>query len=515
MEKKMSRLLALLCALMMVVRMAVPAFAEEVEPMAGGTDAAQVVERFEIPKDFFDFQSFSSEDIEQYATDEDQAILNYLIEKMKKRETKISLPEKWNIPYTNEGRERLQNLWYRVRLEAPEVFYIEAVFFEADGNRYTGIEAQYAEDAAEKSAQLEQAVTDVLRQCVRNDMTDEEKALALHDYLTTHIAYDMETLSGEADNYDAYTALVKHTTVCQGYSEAYKLLMNRCNIPCEYVRSGGLRHIWNVIYLDKQWYQVDVTWDDPIPDKIGYAGHTYFLRDDSNMGHKNEDGTIDWMSPNNWTELPNCTDSARYDSAFWKDTTAPVVLDGKTAYYIGANGLYKHEGDADTRVHEIGRWVTSSGGQWMGTFSGLSRDGNLLYWNDGETVYQWEIDSTEDPKEVYTLTDNSSLIWGSTYQNGEMRILIASKDEWPNDEKDMSIKVVPLSTTPTPSGQLGDVTGDGKVNVGDLVKIKRYILGLDTEIDMAAADVTKDGKINVGDLVKIKRYSLGLDTTLA
>ena len=64
------------------------------------------------------------------------------------------------------------------------------------------------------------------------------------------------------------------------------------------------------------------------------------------------------------------------------------------------------------------------------------------------------------------------------------------------------------------AAMLGDVTHDGKVNVGDLVKIKRYILGLDKEIDMAAADVTKDGKINVGDLVKIKRYILGLDKTL-
>lgn len=59
----------------------------------------------------------------------------------------------------------------------------------------------------------------------------------------------------------------------------------------------------------------------------------------------------------------------------------------------------------------------------------------------------------------------------------------------------------------------GDVNGDGQVNVADLVKINRYILGLSSiniEAEKIAADVTEDNKVLINDLVKINRYILEL-----
>ena len=50
---------------------------------------------------------------------------------------------------------------------------------------------------------------------------------------------------------------------------------------------------------------------------------------------------------------------------------------------------------------------------------------------------------------------------------------------------------------------------DGVVNVLDLVKVKRIILGLDPPT--CGADANQDGAINVLDLVKVKRIILGLD----
>ena len=58
---------------------------------------------------------------------------------------------------------------------------------------------------------------------------------------------------------------------------------------------------------------------------------------------------------------------------------------------------------------------------------------------------------------------------------------------------------------------LGEVTGDGIINSGDLFKTVRYLKGNDT-IDEKAADVTGDGIINSGDLFKIVRYLKGNDT---
>lgn len=58
---------------------------------------------------------------------------------------------------------------------------------------------------------------------------------------------------------------------------------------------------------------------------------------------------------------------------------------------------------------------------------------------------------------------------------------------------------------------VGDVTGDGKVTVADVIKILKYIIGKDTFTftQSKLADVTNDGKINNSDVVRIARFIVG------
>ena len=165
------------------------------------------------------------------------------------------------------------------------------------------------EEAAEKrkqDAEEQAAVDSAIASCVTDGMSDYEIAKALHDYLALNNEYDMRYYSGSMPyvSYTAYGALVNRTSVCAGYALAYERLMDQVGIPCEYVTGMTTNgyHAWNIIQIDGEWYHVDVTWDDPTPDREGYVRYKYFLKSDKAMSR-------DHVS---WEASHTCT-STKYD----------------------------------------------------------------------------------------------------------------------------------------------------------------------------------------------------------
>ena len=193
-------------------------------------------------------------------------------------------------------------------------YYIFSIWatHDDDNNTILVLGYQYTpEEAAEKREQdvKEQAVVDAaIASCVTDGMSNYEIAKALHDYLALNNEYDMRYYSGNvpAISYTAYGALVNRTSVCAGYALAYERLMDQVGIPCEYVTGMTTNgyHAWNIVQIDGEWYHVDVTWDDPTPDREGYVRYKYFLKSDKAMSR-------DHIS---WEASHTCT-STKYDNA--------------------------------------------------------------------------------------------------------------------------------------------------------------------------------------------------------
>jgi transglutaminase/protease-like cytokinesis protein 3 len=108
-----------------------------------------------------------------------------------------------------------------------------------------------------------------------------ENELNIHDYLVTSIDYDKSLEAG----FNAYDALINGRAICSGYTECFKTFMDMLNIDNITISgvAGEEQHIWNAVKLDNDWYQVDVTWDDPLNSPFTNVDHSYFNITDDDM----------------------------------------------------------------------------------------------------------------------------------------------------------------------------------------------------------------------------------------
>jgi len=108
-------------------------------------------------------------------------------------------------------------------------------------------------------ATVGEKVQEVLAAVITPGMSEYQKALALHNWLVDHVAYDDST-----PYYDAYHALMHGKAVCQGYMDALDALLKAAGIRCEQVLYLSIDHGFNLALLDGNWCYIDATWNDTL-----------------------------------------------------------------------------------------------------------------------------------------------------------------------------------------------------------------------------------------------------------
>lgn len=135
------------------------------------------------------------------------------------------------------------------------------------------------------SPEVKQAIAKVISENITPGMSEYDKVKAIHDYIVLTTEFDIENLNNNTlsdDSYSAKGVLIDKLAVCQGYAEAFKLIMTELGIGCHIITGHAKQelHAWNIVRIDNEWYQVDVTWDDPVPNENA-ASST--INDDSNL----------------------------------------------------------------------------------------------------------------------------------------------------------------------------------------------------------------------------------------
>ncbi|MGI6217648.1 MAG: cell wall-binding repeat-containing protein [Coriobacteriales bacterium] len=149
------------------------------------------------------------------------------------------------------------------------------------------------DQVATMKAEYETAMADLLSWVPQNS-SNALKVKAVHDWLVRNCAYNTTAASQGKDTYGpepwtAYGALVKKQPVCEGYTLAFVAAMNRLGFETSTVSQtvNSTGHIWNRVKIDGNWYNIDVTFDDPLLNGTTDQGFdntpetTYFLKSDS------------------------------------------------------------------------------------------------------------------------------------------------------------------------------------------------------------------------------------------
>lgn len=172
----------------------------------------------------------------------------------------------------NAGRTDKSNLICTVEDEVYHVTIKRSYSLEYQTQRVLE-DSKISKVASDKAKSYAKQIRSILNKQTDSDMTKRQKAVAIHDYMVDKYSYDKDF---RQESYHFYGLLKNKKGVCQGFATLYRLFMLAEGIECECISgmatSGPGKtdyefHMWNRVKINKEWYYIDVTFDNGIKGK--------------------------------------------------------------------------------------------------------------------------------------------------------------------------------------------------------------------------------------------------------
>lgn len=413
--------------------------------------------------------------------------------------------------------EKMKYLMKTVLRKHPELFFVDTTqYILGLDEKYIAVICPiYLYDRQTSQSKLD----DFNEKCrqytekVNDSMSDFEKAVVLHDELVLNCKYFDENGSGLIS---AYEALVNGNANCQGYAEAYSYLLSLVGVYTEIVESSSMYHIWSKVKIGNDYYNVDLTWDDPMPDKAGHVSHKYFLLSDTAISSGDDDISKHYGFDYAYFKSNN----TKYDKCLFREFDTKFCFIGNDCYVIDnkyqsryEKCLLKYNTQKDTA--EIVKqfdyvWRSGTTSRWKGGYMSLDENDGLLYFNSSDSIYSYDVNdnnlqlfSNVDTSlgDCYGMKISDATVYSAVGENPNVEYIILKTGKC--ILRNESIRFVRI---------LGDVNGDETVNIEDATKIQKYFVSLEdfTEEQIQTADFNEDGTVNISDVTEIQKYIAGI-----
>lgn len=141
------------------------------------------------------------------------------------------------------------------------------------------VNATHVSTAYEK-IETDKIIENIISTIITPQMTDHEKVKAVHDYIVLNSEYDTSHTY-----YSDYNLLTQAKSVCNGYALLTYNMLNKLNIPTKFVfgSSDSESHVWNMVKLGDNWFHLDTTWNDPVPNMENIVSYDYYMLTDNEI----------------------------------------------------------------------------------------------------------------------------------------------------------------------------------------------------------------------------------------
>ncbi len=387
-------------------------------------------------------------------------------------------------------------------------------------------------EIAEANTRFQVATAQIMAEMLLESAdSDYARSVWLHDKVAELVSYEYGP-----NHQTAYGALIDGKAVCAGYTRLYQYLLECAGIDAWTVKGTSINpgtgspenHAWTLVWLDGKCVYTDVTWDDQGDDLF----HVYFAR---SLEAFNDNHTL--RSDYYENKVPQCScmgqgyfDIYAPDSKITGEVTAERIFSCLTSTGEGEWTAVLF----DSSVTTVENWLKDA--------SNLNALIQLL----GPGQYRLGMVELGDGalgREIHLKIFNSSMPSGVTVSGTVTSYLeatdvltiqlIKSGEQNPSYQTEVTGKSAEFSIANVASGQytvklskknhvtrtytltvgsenvsmdgqicpIGDVTGDGKVNMKDWGTLYDHIneVSVLKDYSFACAEVTGEGKLNMKD----------------
>ncbi|MDI3236407.1 transglutaminase domain-containing protein [Exiguobacterium antarcticum] len=165
--------------------------------------------------------------------------------------------------------------------------YLMRIYDGGDGQYmdygyYVDYELTMKYEITEDQGQRVQKKVKQIVQKIPKNWSDHKKVRYINDYIVRHTAYKLKS---EESPYTPYSILFNREGVCEGYALTAYLLLQAADVQVRYIsgKADGGGHAWNMVKLKNNWYHLDTTWNDPIPNRPDEVQEDYLLVSDQTL----------------------------------------------------------------------------------------------------------------------------------------------------------------------------------------------------------------------------------------